>query len=99
MSRVGIGRVRYALGDGATEAQARGVHRMLAEAGLLDPEFDPSRIMGLAEVAELAGRSKPSVLAWTRLEPVARIKSGPIYDRVRVEAFLRDHPHLVARKR
>lgn len=95
--RLGLGQLRYVLGDGATEGQARRVYALLHQAGLLDDagELDGHRIVGLAEFAEIMNRTPQAVRGWRIApEPVVRIKSGPIWDRFAVEAFKAEHPEL-----
>lgn len=86
---VGVGRIRHALGDGATEKQARRVHRLLHDAGLLDPAGGPPRLCGVAEFAAMAGVTPGAVCQWGDLpEPIVRLKSGRIWDLRDVEAYL-----------
>lgn len=95
--KMGLGRLRYALGDGATEEQARGIWQQLNALGLLHGagQLDPRRIIGLAEVAEIMNRTVQAVRAWRDLpEPVVRLKSGPIFDRIEIEAFRDARPEL-----
>lgn len=76
---VGIGRIRHALGDGATEDQARRIHRLLRDAGLLQPPH-PGPLVGIGEVAELAGVAVASVCQWRNMpEPVADLKATPVW--------------------
>lgn len=94
---VGVGRIRHALGDGATDAQAKNVFRLLDRAGLLGNagEIDPARLVGLAEFAEIMNRTPQAVRTWKEApEPLVRLKSGPIFDRLHVEAFRTAHPEL-----
>lgn len=96
-SFVGLGRVRYALGDGATEQQAVAVYQLLDGAGLLggSDEIDPTRLVGLAEFAEIMNRTPQAVRGWRELpEPIVRLKAGPIFDRVHVDRFKLAHPEL-----
>ena len=94
----GLGRLRHALGDGATEQQARDVWRLLDGAGLLGNdvgELPAERIVGLAEFAEMMNRTPQAVRSWRDApEPVVRLKSGPIFDRLHVERFREAHPEL-----
>lgn len=95
--RLGLGHLRFALGDGVSEQQAVGVYRMLDRAGLLENagEIDPRRLVGLAEVAELTNRTPQAVRAWRELpEPIVRLKAGPVYDRLQIMAFIQEHPEL-----
>lgn len=95
--KLGLGKLRFLLGDGYTEQHARALHRLLDSKGLLGGagEIDPRRLMGLAEVAELMNRTPQAVRAWRELpEPLVRLKSGPIYDREHIEGFRAAHPEL-----
>lgn len=95
--KIGLGSLRHALGDGVTERQAVDVYRLLDRAGLLGnaPELDPRRIVGLAEFAEIMNRTPQAVRSWREApDPVVRLKSGPIYDRLAVDAFKLAHPEL-----
>lgn len=79
---VGIGRLRWALGDGATEEQARKVKRLLIEAGYFDPPpaLDDVTLVGVAEIAELAGVSTGSVCQWRNMPaPIAELKATPVW--------------------
>jgi hypothetical protein len=89
MSRIGVGRVRHALGDGVTEEQANRVFRLLRDAGLLsDTRVE---IVGLAEIATAAGVSKAAVCQWSDLpDPLVRLKCGPIWLRADVDRYLAD---------
>jgi hypothetical protein len=85
---VGVSRVRHALGDGATVEQARAVHRLLRDAGLLDSAGRPA-LVGVAEFAELAGVTPGAICQWKDLpEPIARLKNGRIWDRADVMRYL-----------
>lgn len=95
---IGLGRVRHALGDGATEEQAKRVHRLLDSAGLLGGDvgrIPPGRLVGLAEFAAIMNRTPQAVRAWKLApEPIVRLKAGPIWDRQDVERFRLAHPEL-----
>jgi hypothetical protein len=94
---MGLGRLRYALGDGATEQQARAIYRLLDSKGLLGGagEIDPQRLVGLGEVAEMMNRTPQAVRSWKELpDPIVRLKAGPIYDRLHIEGFRATHPEL-----
>lgn len=85
------------LGDGVSERAALNVWRLLDEHGLLDGagEIDGSRLLGLAEFAELMNRTPQIVRGWRHAPaPVARLKSGPVWDRLHAEAFRDAHPEL-----
>lgn len=76
---VGLGRVRHALGDGATEAQAKGVVELLQRAGILDR--GQLRLAGVAEVARLAGVTSAAVCQWKDMpEPLDIVAAGRIWD-------------------
>lgn len=95
--KIGLGRLRHVLGDGATVEQARALHRLLDSKGLLGGagEIDPKRLVGLSEVAEMMNRTPQAVQRWKELpEPLVRLKSGPIYDRLHIEGFRAAHPEL-----
>lgn len=95
--KLGLGHLRHALGDGATERQARQVYVLLDRAGLLDGagQIDPHRLVGLSEFAEIMNRSPQSVRQWRIApEPIVRLKAGPIWDRFEVDAFKAAHPEL-----
>jgi hypothetical protein len=87
---VGIGRVRFALGDGATEQQAKRVHALLRDAGLLDdPKVIPD-LLGVAEIAKMAGVTSAAVCQWADLpEPIVRLKQGRIWAAPDIERYLR----------
>ena len=85
MSIIGIGRVRHALGDGASEQQAVSVYRMLRDAGLLDPAVERPALVGIAEIAELAGVSSPAVCQWRLPAPIATLKQGRVWALTDVE--------------
>ncbi|HYD28911.1 hypothetical protein [Brevundimonas sp.] len=87
---VGIGRIRHALGDGATAEQARAIHELLTRAGLLGTaQVVRPRLAGIAEIAALAGVSSPAVCQWRDLpEPLDTIKAGRVWDLADVEAYL-----------
>lgn len=94
----GLGRLRHALGEGVSEDGARNVYRLLAEHGLLGETagvIDPSRLVGLAEFAEIMNRTVQAVRSWQALpEPLVRLKAGPIWDRLHAERFRDAHPEL-----
>jgi hypothetical protein len=95
--KLGLGKLRYLLGDGYTEQHARALHALLDRKGLLGGagEIDPQRLVGLAEVAEMMNRTVQAVRAWRDLpEPLVRLKSGPIYDRLHIEGFRAARPEL-----
>jgi hypothetical protein len=79
VSIIGLGRIRHALGDGASEDQARRVHRLLREAGLLDPATIRPELVGVAEIAERAGVSSPAVCQWKLPTPIATLKQGRVW--------------------
>lgn len=83
---VGIGRLRHALGDAATEQQARNIRRLLLEHGYReptepDPPIDESTVLvGVGEIADLAGVSTSHVCNWRNMpRPVVVLKSGTIW--------------------
>jgi hypothetical protein len=85
VSIIGLGRVRHALGDGATEEQARRVYRLLREAGLLDPGTIRPELVGVAEIADRAGVSSPAVCQWKLPTPLATLKQGRVWALTDVE--------------
>jgi hypothetical protein len=92
---VSVARIRVALGDGATEAQARDVLAALNRAGVLEPAFDAERIVGLAEFAEIMNRTPQAVRSWVgKPRTLVKLSCGPIWDRKDVEAFRDANPAL-----
>lgn len=92
---VSVARIRHALGDGATDQQARDVLAALNRAGVLEPAFDASRIVGLAEFAGIMNRSPQAVRSWIgKPETLVKLSCGPIWDRRDVEAFRDANPAL-----
>lgn len=90
MTTIGVGRVRHALGDGVTERQAKRVHAMLRDAGLLDAPAVIPRLVGVAEIAKMAGVTASAVCQWTDLpEPIVRLKQGRIWSAPDVARYLR----------
>ena len=89
---VGIGRIRHALGDGATEAQAKRVHALLSNAGLLQNASAPApaRLVGVAEIAQLAGVTSGAVCQWKLPEPIVTLKQGRVWDADVIESFQRE---------
>jgi hypothetical protein len=82
-----IGRLQVALGDGATREQARAVLKVIESAGLLETA---PQIVGLAEIATRCGVTNSAVCQWPGMpEPLARLKSGRVWDWRQVEAYLR----------
>lgn len=80
--------MRHALGDGATEAQARNVLELLRRAGLLDAG-GVSTVVGVAEIAEQAGVTPPAVCQWPDLPPpLVHLKCGRIWDGRVIEQYL-----------
>lgn len=94
----GLGRLRHALGEGVSEDGARAVYRLLNQHGLLGQgagEIEGSRLIGLAEFAEIMNRTVQAVRSWNALpEPLVRLKAGPIWDRLHAEQFRDAHPEL-----
>ncbi len=89
MLRIGVGRIRHVLGDGATEDQARRVFALLRDAGLLDPATGKPVLAGVAEIAKLAGVTSAAVCQWDDLpEPLTRLKQGRVWDVRDVETYL-----------
>lgn len=89
MLQIGVGRIRYALGDGATVEQAKRIHGMLREAGLLDVASGAVRPCGVAEIAALAGVTSAAVCQWDDLpEPLVRLKQGRVWDLRVIEPYL-----------
>ena len=84
---VGLGRVRHALGDGATEAQAKRVLDLLTRAGIVDN--GELRLAGVREIAKLAGVTPAAVCQWKDLPaPLATIAAGRIWDARDVERYV-----------
>lgn len=93
---VSVGRIRHALGDGASVEQARAVLGALRRAGLLDGSLTGSHLVGVAEIATLTGRSASAVCQWRGFpEPIARLRAGRIYDVRDVQRFIDANPDLV----
>lgn len=89
MSQIGVARIRYALGDGATPEQAKRIHAMLRDAGLLDTAPGAVDPCGVAEIAALAGVTSAAVCQWTDLpEPLKRLKQGRVWDLRVIEPYL-----------
>jgi hypothetical protein len=82
-----IARLQHALGDGATRDQARAVLRVIEQAGLLE---STPQIVGLAEIASRCKVTNSAVCQWVGMpEPIARLKSGRVWDWRQVEPYVR----------
>lgn len=89
MTKVGVGRIRHALGDGATEQQARRVYALLRDAGLLDGSGGVPALIGISEIAARAGVTRSAVCQWTDLPaPIATLKQGRIWAAPDIERYL-----------
>lgn len=85
---IGIGRIRHALGDGATAEQARRVRELLLREGLLDAPARAPELVGLSEIADLAGVTTPAVLKWPLPDPVATLRAGRVWDLAEVQPLI-----------
>jgi hypothetical protein len=86
---VGVARIRHALGDGATEAQARDVYALLRREGLIGASEGIPELVGVAEFAEMAGVTPGAVCQWVDLpEPITTLKNGRIWRKTTVERYL-----------
>lgn len=83
---VGPGRIRFALGDGATDEQAARIWRLLRDAGYLDRYEGPiPPLVGVAEIAKLAGVTTGAVCQWPDMPPpLVVLKAGPVWELHRV---------------
>lgn len=85
------GRVRVALGDGATNEQAKRVYALLQRAGLVVGHRGALQIVGVAEIAAMAGVT-PSAISQRRdlPEPLGHPKQGRVWDLADIEPWVRE---------
>ncbi len=91
--------VLKALGNGGTMEMATNVVAFLNERRV--PAVPPANLVGLAEVAEMTGRTKQAVCNWIGRgnqgfpAPVAHLAATKVWDREQVEVWMQGHPELV----
>jgi hypothetical protein len=89
--------VLHVLGDGGTTDMADRVARWAVDRVV---GIRPHDIVGIAEIADMAGRRKQSVCNWMARPysfpaPVTTLASGRIFDREQVATWLAGHADLV----
>lgn len=91
--------VLLALGNGGTMEMAQSVTAFIISTKL--PAVSPSDLVGLAEVAQMTGRSKQTVCNWIGRgnqgfpAPLVHLAATKVWDREQVQVWMQGHPELV----